>query len=76
MIKTDTAIFHTPAPTTWSPTGFLTKIASRAIAVLYEWQERASTRHRLMALDERMLKDIGLSAATAKREGRKPFWRA
>jgi uncharacterized protein YjiS (DUF1127 family) len=58
------------------PTGFLTKIASRAVAVLYEWQERASTRHRLMTLDERMLKDIGLSADIAEREGRKPFWRA
>ena len=74
MIKTDTAIFRTPAPKTWAPTGFLAKIAGRAIAVLYAWQERASTRHRLMTLDDRMLKDIGLSRADAEREGRKPFW--
>ena len=74
MIKTDTAIFRTPAPRAWAPTDFLAKIAGRAIAVLYEWQERASTRHRLMTLDDRMLKDIGLSRADAEREGRKPFW--
>ena len=74
MIKTDTAIIRAPTPREWAPKGILANIASRAIAVLYEWQERASTRHRLMTLDGRMLKDIGLSAADAEREGRKPFW--
>ena len=74
MIKSDTAIFRAPAPRQWAPTGWLANIAGRAIAVLYEWQERASTRHRLMTLDGRMLEDIGLSRADAEREGRKPFW--
>ncbi len=75
MIRTDTAYFHTAAPRAWVPTGFLANIASRAFAVLYEWQQRASSRHHLMALDDRMLKDIGLSGAEAEREGRKLFWR-
>ena len=33
-------------------------------------------RRELLALDDRMLKDIGLSRADAFREGRKPFWRS
>ncbi|NMQ19553.1 DUF1127 domain-containing protein [Candidatus Competibacter phosphatis] len=32
-------------------------------------------RRELLALDDRMLKDIGLSRADAFREGSKPFWR-
>jgi len=39
------------------------------------WQARAAERHRLRALDDRMLKDIGLSRADAEAEGGKPFWR-
>ena len=33
-------------------------------------------RRELLALDDRMLKDIGLSRADAFREGSKPFWRS
>ncbi len=32
-------------------------------------------RRTLLALDDRMLKDIGISRADALREGNKPFWR-
>ena len=32
-------------------------------------------RRALLALDERMLKDIGISRADAIREGGTPFWR-
>lgn len=39
------------------------------------WQERANQRHRLLELDERLLKDIGVSRAEAEREAQKPFWR-
>lgn len=40
------------------------------------WQERAEQRADLAEMDERMLKDIGVSAADAWKETRKPFWRA
>lgn len=40
------------------------------------WQERARQRRALLALDERLLKDIGLTRADAVREGRKPFWKS
>jgi uncharacterized protein YjiS (DUF1127 family) len=35
---------------------------------------RAAERHLLAALDDRMLKDIGLSRADVEREIRKRFW--
>lgn len=38
------------------------------------WQERARQRRQLLELDERLLKDIGVSRADAERIGRKPFW--
>ena len=46
-----------------------------AVRVLI-WQERARERRRLASLDERMLRDIGLSRADIHPEIRKPFWEA
>lgn len=37
--------------------------------------ERRRSRYQLMRLDDRMLKDIGISRADALFEGQKPFWR-
>ncbi|NVK43551.1 MAG: DUF1127 domain-containing protein [Oceanospirillaceae bacterium] len=37
--------------------------------------ERSQSRRDLLALDDHMLKDIGISRADAVREGDKPFWR-
>lgn len=39
------------------------------------WQERARSRHALQALDDRMLRDMGISRADVQRECDKPFWR-
>jgi uncharacterized protein YjiS (DUF1127 family) len=36
--------------------------------------ELARSRRMLMALDDRMLADIGLDRATARAEGEKGFW--
>ncbi|NJN46608.1 MAG: DUF1127 domain-containing protein [Candidatus Competibacteraceae bacterium] len=47
----------------------------RCITVLGTWWERARQRRALMALDERMRKDIGVSRADVMREVSKPFWR-
>jgi uncharacterized protein YjiS (DUF1127 family) len=46
-----------------------------ALALLH-WQELAQQRRRLLALDDRMLKDIGITRADAWREGARPFWDA
>jgi uncharacterized protein YjiS (DUF1127 family) len=47
----------------------------RALDAVLAWQERARQRRRLAALDERMLRDIGLGAAEVRAEWEKPFWR-
>ncbi len=50
-----------------------------ALASLLEvfliWQDRGVQRRALAQLDDRMLKDIGLSRVDAVREAGKPFWR-
>jgi uncharacterized protein YjiS (DUF1127 family) len=51
------------------------RLLSRALALPLVWQQRASQRHRLESLDERHLRDIGLSRADAAREAAKPFWK-
>ena len=50
--------------------------AASALGRLLVWQERASQRHALAALDDRMLNDVGLSRADVEWETSKPFWRA
>ena len=54
------------------------RVLARVVALpdaLYDWQQRARTRRQLMAMDDRLLRDMGISRYDALREGRKPFWR-
>ena len=39
------------------------------------WSGRARERRHLTRMDDRLLRDIGLSRLDAKREINKPFWR-
>ncbi len=43
---------------------------------LASWKARAGERHILAAMDERALRDIGLSRGDMAVESRKPFWQA
>jgi uncharacterized protein YjiS (DUF1127 family) len=56
------------------PVGVLHGAARRLVQALLEWHELAQQRRRLLALDDRMLKDIGISRADAVREAARPFW--
>ena len=40
------------------------------------WLHRSRTRRVLATLDDRLLNDLGLTAAEVSRECEKPFWRA
>ncbi len=40
------------------------------------WYERSYQRHMLAAMDDRMLRDIGLERRDILEETAKPFWRA
>lgn len=46
----------------------------RAAFTVRGWLERSRQRRALLELDDRYLKDIGLTRAAAMTEARKPFW--
>ena len=65
-----------PAETEWqaSPRQ-LSGVLSGARATLREWRGRKNGRLELARLDERILRDIGLTRVDAEYEINKPFWR-
>jgi uncharacterized protein YjiS (DUF1127 family) len=46
----------------------------KCLNIIVVWQDRAEQRHALSELNDRMLKDIGVSNVDAYKEARKPFW--
>ena len=49
-------------------------IITHLILKLLRWLELIEQRRRLLQLDDRMLKDIGVSRADAERESQRSFW--
>jgi uncharacterized protein YjiS (DUF1127 family) len=47
----------------------------RAADLLLIWHERARQRRQLTSLNDRMLRDLGLTRADVMAETSKPFWR-
>lgn len=43
-------------------------------ALLMKWQERAEQRYSLADMDERQLRDVGLTRLDLHAEINKPFW--
>jgi uncharacterized protein YjiS (DUF1127 family) len=64
---------RTSAPRGRAPASFGSRVASLLRHVL-AWSERVRQRRALLTLDDRMLKDIGVSRADVLRECDKPFW--
>lgn len=52
------------------------RLVAAAGAAVIRWLERSQQRRALQRLDDRMLRDIGLSRADVAGESAKPFWRA
>jgi uncharacterized protein YjiS (DUF1127 family) len=50
-------------------------LAGRVLATFREWRRRARERAELASLDNRMLRDIGLTRADAEFLSNKSFWR-
>jgi uncharacterized protein YjiS (DUF1127 family) len=50
-------------------------LITRTAQRLADWQSRRVSRRQLISLDDRMLKDIGISRSEAEHEYSKPFWR-
>ncbi|MEE8188262.1 MAG: DUF1127 domain-containing protein [Kiloniellales bacterium] len=55
--------------------GHLLRLPAALFETLLIWQERAAQRTHLASLDDRMLRDMGLSHADVDIEASKPFWR-
>lgn len=54
----------------------LARLPLAILETLLVWQERDRQRRHLATLDDRLLRDIGISRADAAREAAVPFWRA
>lgn len=50
------------------------RCAARVLEQLLRWQEVASQRRRLLEMDDRTLRDLGLSRADVEQEAGRPFW--
>jgi uncharacterized protein YjiS (DUF1127 family) len=48
----------------------------KGIDTLLVWQDRARERRHLAALDDRLLRDMGITRGTVASEVEKPFWLA
>lgn len=60
------------------PEGFVRKllrVVTTGADLVLAWQERATERAHLATLDDRLLRDIGLSRSDVERESSLPFWR-
>jgi uncharacterized protein YjiS (DUF1127 family) len=55
-----------PAPPGWLLPNLLSRFRG--------WRERARGRHLLLQLDDRMLRDVGLSRSDVDRECNKHYW--
>ena len=58
------------------PWAFFIAMIRGGLDLAVAWQQRGRERRHLASLDERMLRDLGVSRSDATRESAKPFWRA
>jgi uncharacterized protein YjiS (DUF1127 family) len=61
-------------PPAIGPAAILRAAGARLVLALLQWHDVARQRRRLLAMDDRMLKDIGITRADAWQEGTRPFW--
>lgn len=50
------------------------QLRTKVVDQIAQWRERARSRYLLQQLDDRMLRDIGLSRSDVERECAKRFW--
>jgi uncharacterized protein YjiS (DUF1127 family) len=73
-MNTNLTVSHSSAAS-FAGANRLADLAGRVVELLATWHQRAADRQHLLALDEGMLRDIGLSRADVEFESSKPFWR-
>jgi uncharacterized protein YjiS (DUF1127 family) len=63
----------------WGPSWHhrgLMRLGGSVVRVVWAWTERSRQRRALAKLDDRLLRDIGLTRDQARRECANPFWRS
>lgn len=58
----------------WAVFEIAAAFAVYALTLILTWEQRVRERRALASLDDRLLRDIGISRADAEQEVRKPFW--
>lgn len=73
----DGAMTGRPLSVPWLPRALRTLEAAlqQAADATWVWRDRARTRRQLEMLDDRLLRDIGITRLQARSEAEKPFWR-
>ncbi len=56
--------------------GNIAHVLGRVYRTLQIWRLRSEHRRHMVTLDDRLLRDIGISRIEAQIEAAKPFWRA
>lgn len=51
------------------------QLRAQLLTQLRSYRERRRSRRQLLTLDDRLLKDIGITRTQAQKEGRKAFWK-
>ena len=72
-----TRAMHSPALTLLNASPRLPLIAAVAVrfaTTVTRWEQRRRTRVNLSRLDDRLLKDVGLTRMAAKQEYNRRFW--
>jgi uncharacterized protein YjiS (DUF1127 family) len=64
---------HTRSPS-WHHGGLM-RLGGAAVRAVWFWIERSRQRRALAELDDRLLRDIGLTRDEARREFASPFWK-
>lgn len=70
-------VYHPYSVTSKLAIGVRARAALAALAeALSDWHERAEQRRTLARLDDRLLRDMGLTRSDVEHEVSKPFWQA
>ena len=78
-MSTHSILPQVPSSALARPTHSLRHLLQHAVqatyATLLQWNDRQVQRNHLSELDDRLLRDMGLSKEEVWQEAQKPFWR-